>query len=301
MPVVSVVIPLYNKGPYIARALNSIFTQTFQDFEVIVVDDGSTDDGAAVVRGFEDPRIRLIQQENQGVSAARNRGITASRYNFIALLDADDEWSQNHLEILIDLSLKYPTCALFSTSCSRVENYKKQTFEIKGIPKPPWDGIIINYFTIIAKNGSTLLTSSSVGIKKDAILSIGGFPLGIKQFEDECVWGKIALRYNIAFSWNGEVKYHSVKGSASDQLLPIKEHPFINYAKNNLSTETLSPSIVRDLERYIITLYIEVGCRNIRCRNYHYALVNLRSCGWHIFEPRNIYLIICSLILLVIR
>lgn len=65
-PAVSVVIPLYNKGPHIARALNSVLAQTFQDFEVIVVDDGSTDDGAEVVMGFDDPRIRLIQQENRG-------------------------------------------------------------------------------------------------------------------------------------------------------------------------------------------------------------------------------------------
>ena len=75
VPAVSVVIPLYNKGPYIARALNSVLAQTFQDFEVIVVDDGSTDDGAEIVRGFKDLQIRLIQQKNQGVSAARNRGI----------------------------------------------------------------------------------------------------------------------------------------------------------------------------------------------------------------------------------
>jgi len=116
VPAVSVVIPLYNKGPHIARALNSVLAQTFQDFEVIVVDDGSTDDGAEVVRGVDDPRIRLIQQENRGVSAARNRGIEAARAELIAFLDADDEWLAEHLETIIRLRRNALEVGIYATS-----------------------------------------------------------------------------------------------------------------------------------------------------------------------------------------
>lgn len=300
-PAVSVVIPLFNKGPYIARALNSVLTQTFQNFEVIVVDDGSTDRGAEVVKNFKDSRICLIQQENRGESAARNRGIIASNYNLIALLDADDEWSQDHLKTLVDLSLKYPGCALFSTNCSIIKNNKKQKTKIHDIPTPPWDGIINNYFSITKKGLSLLVTSSSAAIKKDAILSVDGFPVGITQYVDEVVWGKIALRYKMAFSWDGEALYHAQKGSASDQLLPIDEHPFVFYAKKSLSEGTISPIIVRDLNEYILSLHMRVACRNIRCMNYEYTIKNLKACGWYILKPMNIYLIMVSFALIIKR
>ena len=88
---VSVIIPLYNGAAYIERSIHSVLNQTFQEFEIVVVDDGSTDDGPQRVTAFHLPHIRLIRKANGGVSAARNTGIREARYGLIAFLDADDE------------------------------------------------------------------------------------------------------------------------------------------------------------------------------------------------------------------
>ena len=108
MPVrVSVIIPLYNKAPYVRRALDSVAAQTFTDFEVIVVDDGSTDGGAELVAAYGDSRVRLLRQANAGPGAARNRGIAEARGDILAFLDADDVWLPVFLEESMRLLDRY--------------------------------------------------------------------------------------------------------------------------------------------------------------------------------------------------
>ena len=97
-PFFSVIIPVYNRAHVLGRALSSVFAQTCQDFEIVVVDDGSSDDPAAVIAQFNDPRIGYIRQKNRGGGAARNAGIDAARGRFIAPLDSDDEFLPHHLE-----------------------------------------------------------------------------------------------------------------------------------------------------------------------------------------------------------
>ncbi|MFM6290642.1 MAG: glycosyltransferase family 2 protein [Microcystaceae cyanobacterium] len=98
MPTFSVIIPAYNIENYVAQALNSVLAQTFQDFEIILVDDGSFDHTISIIRQFTDPRVKLIQQENRGASSARNHGIRQSQGQYIAFLDGDDYWLPEKLE-----------------------------------------------------------------------------------------------------------------------------------------------------------------------------------------------------------
>src|SRR5450759_2144524 len=145
----SIVIPLYNKEATVERAIRSALSQTIQDFEIIVVDDGSTDNGAKVVASIDDHRIRLIHQKNQGVSVARNRGIAEAKYDLIAFLDADDEWLPDFLKTILWLREKFTTCKVFATQyffCS--PDGSKRPAIVRGLPEGFLDGVLVNYFDI---------------------------------------------------------------------------------------------------------------------------------------------------------
>ncbi len=123
---VSVIVPLYNKAKTVERALNSIFAQTYKNMEVIVVNDGSTDGGNAIVRRkFADERLIIIDQENQGPGAARNTGIKAAKGEYIAFLDADDSWYPQNIEAMVKWLQSHEECAL--VGCMYFE-WSKQTF-----------------------------------------------------------------------------------------------------------------------------------------------------------------------------
>lgn len=111
---ISVVIPLYNKAHTIVNTLNTVMSQTYQNFEVIIVNDGSTDDGVAVIeKHFKDSRIRIVNQKNAGVSVARNRGVDEAKGEYVAFLDADDEWHSDYLNTMVKLIYHYPQAGLF--------------------------------------------------------------------------------------------------------------------------------------------------------------------------------------------
>ena len=280
VPAVSVVIPLYNKGPYIARALTSVLAQTFQDFEVIVVDDGSTDDGAAVVSGFDDPRIRLIQQENRGVSAARNRGIEAARAELVAFLDADDEWMAGHLEVLLRLRDNYPEAGAYGTAYLVKE--KDSTIQIPSfgveMPQGPWEGLLPNYFKA-AFPAPSPISSSVVAIPKCILNEMGGFNTNAWYGEDVDLWGRIALKYPIAFSWDGMAIYHQeASNRACDKRKPIRGHPFVTSARNALQAGEVPPELKEDLLEYVASRQIQIALRNLEAGRPDLTRDNLRGC-----------------------
>lgn len=200
MPI-SVVIPLYNKEKYIARTIQSVLDQTVQDFEIIVVNDGSTDNSVNEVKKFDDSCIRIVHQENAGVSAARNRGITEAQYELIAFLDADDEWLPDHLEEIVQLREEFPQCDVFATNYKIVDPRGNERFSVETnkLGLIAERGIIPDYFNAAIKTAPPLWTSAIVVTKK-AIKDIGGFPAGVRLGEDLVSWAKLANRHDIAYS-----------------------------------------------------------------------------------------------------
>jgi glycosyltransferase involved in cell wall biosynthesis len=194
----SVVIPLYNKAPHIGRALKSVLAQTIPADEVIVVDDGSTDGGGEVVKSFTDRRIKLICQENQGESAARNRGISEAEGGLIAFLDADDTWKPRFLETILHLQKRFPQAGAYATAIEIVDsNNLLHRHQLNILPPGIIEGVIDNYFKVALK---WPLSASSVAIPKKILQEIGGFNVGESLGEDQDTWLRVALRYPIAWS-----------------------------------------------------------------------------------------------------
>jgi len=203
----SVVIPLYNKENTIERAIHSVLNQTVQHFEIIVVNDGSTDGGAQVVEEIGDSRIQLIHQINEGAAAARNLGVTRASHELVAFLDADDEWKPAFLETIRSLVRKYAEAAVFATSYSfREDQGKPRPAWHHGIPNPGWEGMLDDYFHI-ASRGDSPFCSSSVVVRKHALCAIGGFPVGVVAGEDLLTWARLAAVYPIAYSASQQSVY----------------------------------------------------------------------------------------------
>ena len=258
---VSIVIPLYNKALYIERALRSVLTQTFQDLEIIVIDDGSTDNGAEVVRSLSDSRIRLIQQKNAGVSAARNKGIELANTDLIAFLDADDAWKPKFLETILRLRKKYPAAGAYATAYEMVfPSGKVGVPKFKAIPSSPWEGLIPSYFR--SALGTPPVYSSAIAVPKTVFRVVKTFLTGEPLGEDLDMWGRIALKYPIAFSWViGATYYMDVNSSACNTCSHFMEQdrPFVRTARKAISKAEVSQNTLPDLQDYIACSQIKAG------------------------------------------
>lgn len=193
----SIVIPLYNKKDSIIATLKSILLQSYNKFEIIIVDDGSTDNSADIVKTISDKRIRLIQKDNGGVCSARNLGIRKAKYDYIAFLDADDLWDTLYLEEQIKLINEYPKAAMWGINFAEMTDGKLARYLPTGLSEK-FRGYVEDYFNI---NGriSDLFCSSSVVIKKEVFDKVGFFDERIKYAEDNDMWFRIIANYPVVF------------------------------------------------------------------------------------------------------
>jgi glycosyltransferase involved in cell wall biosynthesis len=192
-PFFSVVIPLYNKGNHVAGTLASVLRQTFSDFEVIVVDDGSTDQGLEVVRSCTDARVSVLTQENMGVSAARNHGIRRAKSEYIAFLDADDLWEPTYLDQMRQLLERYPEAGIYVAAYKIAKKNK-----VYDLPYTLPEGVVDNYFKAELEQNITRL--SAMVVPRAICEQVGGFPLGMVSGEDSFFCGKIAIQHQVVFT-----------------------------------------------------------------------------------------------------
>jgi glycosyltransferase involved in cell wall biosynthesis len=236
VPRVSVLMPLYNKAAFVEHAVSSVILQEYKDFELIIVDDGSTDDGVARVKArFNDNRLKIICQANAGVGAARNRAFCQSGGMLIAFLDADDEWQPNHLSDLVYLAEDFPSAGIFT---SRVATKLGENLEFDATLPGVRPCLLDSYFAILARPGALLIHTSSCAVRRDVITRLGGFLEATPYGEDQEYWARVCLSYPLAFHPSVSAIYRAeVPGSAmSSKQWTASEMPVVGTLKRYLAS-----------------------------------------------------------------
>lgn len=250
-PEISVVVPLFNKRQYILRCLESIQRQSHRKFEVVVIDDGSTDGSGVIASQFGDPRFRVIRQLNRGEGAARNRGIAESSSTLIAFLDADDAWEPLFLEAVANLSKQYPDAGLYATGYRRIfhDGLSRET-TIRN-PGPDGTALIHNYFAAVREGH--FVTSSSVAVPRRILTDTGGFIEGEPIGADGDLWARICLHWPIAYDQRVLATYHSESEGRSFDLWRERPPypPVVRSLRRILTSSPVSPEIYKEVESYM--------------------------------------------------
>jgi|GEM_PF-3399019 len=194
-PHFSVVLPLYNKQESVVASIESVLAQSFREFELIVVDDGSTDDSLALVKAVHDERIRIIEQANQGVSIARNVGASAADADSIAFIDADDRWHSEFLSTIETLMNRYPNQESYASAW---QPWSRSALVPSALPGGPDAPLMIDYPR--ESRDDVVVHICSLVVKKSAFLEVGGFPAGVRIYEDQDFCCRLAERGPIVFS-----------------------------------------------------------------------------------------------------
>ncbi len=193
----SVVIAVYNKEAYIAKTLQSVLDQRYTDFEVVVVNDGSTDSSEEVIKSFTDPRIRYFNQSNRGAGAARNAAIARSTAPYIALLDADDYWHPDFLSEIDSLISSFPDQKVFATAI-KIKRSGTEIIPKYSIPNLKKGEVrTLNFFQ--ASYIQCVLFSSSTVIHRSVPEKSGNYNPDIKSGQDTDLWIRIGLHHDIVF------------------------------------------------------------------------------------------------------
>lgn len=260
-PEVSVIIPLYNKREGILDSVGSVLSQTFADFELIVVNDGSNDGSDELVRGIGDPRIRVINQENAGVCVARNHGVECSETDWIAFLDADDTWKPRFLEVMMHHA-QMPDCHGFLGSNQEVGRPGNLLH-----PKEIRTGAAC-YFDLCSGSRSAVHSSCNL-ISKKWFNQSGGFVPGQKLFEDWTLWMKLGARHPFylvnevlsAYHHGGDESASRIKRAPADIARDIRT--LLDSGDALLQSPDIAREMKASIARYLTKVILHSSCPHL--------------------------------------
>lgn len=264
-PSISVVIPLYNKSGSVLETVASAANQADVDFEIVVVDDGSTDGSAELVSAAHVRNLRLIKQANAGVSAARNNGIRVAKGKWIAFLDADDQWSRDHLAGLFQATADNEVIAVFS-------NLRLQSKSDRLLIDPAvLPSRIDNYFSFALSHGYPI-SSSSVLVLRDQLFGAGLFDQEARSGEDIDMWCRLACRGCFFYNAKPSATYNDV-GSATLRAGTGEVSPpiFAQRLSKLMRDGSVPTALAESARRYANFLMLEYARQLLDCGRYQQA------------------------------
>lgn len=257
----SVIIPVYNKAKTIKASIDSVVSQTERDFEIIIVDDGSTDELKSVLSQYND--LRVVHQQNGGVSVARNTGIKNALGEYVCFLDADDLWKEDHLKTLGELIKKYPACDYFVTSHMITFGDTKIRHSADALKNFDIDFECDDLLGLLNNTSYSVIHTNSICVKrsifdKDNIY----FKPGIKIGEDSDVWYRLALRNRVAVTKNETTVYRRENSTATKNSSHTYDWIFASRENEILSDNSISDK-VKNSAVELIDRYKLNSCREL--------------------------------------
>lgn len=232
IPAVSVIIPTYNRATLLYDAINSVFAQSYTNFELIVVDDGSTDNTDAIIKAFKEERLIYVRQENKGRSAARNKALALARGRYIAFLDSDDLYLPDKLKRQVSYMDAHPKIGMLYTSAQCIDEHGEQ---LKGhVYLACAEGDI---YKDIAFFRPLTITLPTVMVRREVFVNVGFFDDELHRFEDTDMWRRIAKKYMV--------------GIISEPTCLLRTH-------QDNSLESQQPEIImKHIDQYITKVFRE--------------------------------------------
>ncbi len=254
----SVIIPVFNKADTILSAIESVYAQTVTDYEIVIVDDGSSDDLNAVLNTVQSASLRILHQENRGVSAARNTGIDNATGDYVCFLDADDLWKPNHLEVLHHLIAAYPNSEVFVTShCVQTDN-GAMIHSADFLTSFAQDFETDDFLGLLNSTSYGVVHTNSVCVKRDMLQKNHiRFQEGIKIGEDTDVWYRLGLKNTVAVSKQETTQYRREFSTATRQSFHVHDWIFVSRSQEILSDSDIpdyrKQSFIALIDRYKLT------------------------------------------------
>lgn len=273
-PLISIVVPLYNKATSINNTVNSVLSQIYKNFELVIINDGSTDDSLKIVSSIQDSRIRIINKQNEGVSRTRNRGIKEAKGEYILFLDADDYIYPDCLQRLLDLKTKYPDAKVYT---GNFEIYFNEKSVQKGCVYGR-EGYIDAPFRLRWRKVWNMRLGSFI-MKKDCFTEIHGFHSIMTIGEDVYFTDALLEKFCIAYTPSVIMRYNRDNSDLSNKRYPIEKclSAYVDLSSGDFYRKCVNAECV--VKGFVKKLYSKDvhGCIFLARKNYKYIFIIIRA------------------------